>query len=227
MKEILLDGISVSVIKKPIKNMYIRVLPPDGAVKISAPRAVSDEDVRRFAESKIEWIKKQRESFAHMPGEGEREYVTGEYCELWGHRYRLKVQESDYGNRVSLSGEELVLRIKGENDAGRREKVLNEWYRRQMRQAVPALLKKCEGVVGVRAEEWHIKNMRTRWGTCNVREKRIWLNLQLAKKPPECLEYVIVHELVHLLERNHNKRFYGYMDQFYPGWREVRRRLNL
>lgn len=227
MKEILLDGISVSVIKKPIKNMYIRVLPPDGAVKISAPRAVSDEDVRRFAESKIEWIKKQRESFAHMPGEGEREYVTGEYCELWGHRYRLKVQESDYGNRVSLSGEELVLRIKGENDAGRREKVLNEWYRRQMRQAVPALLKKCEGVVGVCAKEWHIKNMRTRWGTCNVREKRIWLNLQLAKKPPECLEYVIVHELVHLLERNHNKRFYGYMDQFYPGWREVRRRLNL
>ncbi|MCM1258230.1 MAG: M48 family metallopeptidase [Roseburia sp.] len=226
MEEIILDGISVSVTKKSIKNMYIRVLPPDGTVKISAPRSVSDESICRFAQAKLPWIKEQRKLFQEKPCGAKREYITGEYCYVWGRKYRLEVQESDFGSRVFLSGDNLVLRIKGESDASRREKLLNEWYRKEMRQTVPRLLKKCGDVVGVHAKEWQIKNMRTRWGTCNIAKKRIWLNLQLASKPPECLEYVIIHELVHLLERNHNKRFYGYMDVFYPGWREVRERLN-
>ena len=124
------------------------------------------------------------------------------------------------------AGEKLVLEVRKESTPKQREHVVNEWYRAQMKQAVPKILKKCEYIVGVNASEWRIKNMRTKWGTCNIEKKRIWLNLQLAKKPPECLEYVVIHELVHLLERGHNARFYGYMSRFYPEWKSVRERLN-
>lgn len=120
----------------------------------------------------------------------------------------------------------MVLQAGQESTSAQREHLLNEWYREQMKQVIPDLLRKCENIVGVQAKEWRIKNMRTKWGTCNIQKKRIWLNLQLVKKSPECLEYIIVHELVHLLERNHNKRFYGYMDCFYPNWRKVRESLN-
>lgn len=226
MKEIILDGISISVTKKSIKNMYLRVVPPDGEVRITAPRKVSDESIRRFAMSRLSWIKKQKKYFEERPRYVEPQYVTGESCYLWGKKYCLDVQYSNAGNRVYLSGDKLVLQIRQESTFAQRENLLNEWYREQMKQVIPDLLRKCENIVGVCAKEWRIKNMRTKWGTCNIQKKRIWLNLQLAKKTPECLEYIIVHELVHLLERNHNKRFYRYMDCFYPNWRKVRERLN-
>lgn len=226
MKEIVLDGISISVTKKSIKNMYLRVVPPDGEVRITAPRKVSDESIRRFAISRLSWIKKQRKYFKERPRHVERKYVTGESCYLWGKKYCLDVQYSNARNRVYLSGDKLVLQVRQESTFAQRECVLNEWYRGQMKQVIPDLLRKCENIVGVQAKEWRIKNMRTKWGTCNIQKKRIWLNLQLAKKTPECLEYIIVHELVHLLERNHNKTFYGYMDRFYPNWRKVRDSLN-
>lgn len=225
MEELMLEGIAISVVKKSIKNMYIRVTPPEGEVKITAPIEVSDDCIRKFALSKITWIKKQREVCKKVSPKTDREFVTGESCYLWGRKYILDVQDTDYGSRVFLWGENLVLRI-GKSTKEEREQALNDWYRRELNRAVPDVLKRCEKIVGVSAKEWRIKNMRTRWGTCNVAKKRIWLSLQLAKKPPECLEYVVVHELVHLLERNHNEVFYGYMDEFYPGWREVKRRLN-
>ncbi|MEY8333581.1 SprT family zinc-dependent metalloprotease [Lachnospiraceae bacterium 47-T17] len=226
MKEIILDGITISVTKKSIKNMYLRVSPPDGRVRITAPSTVSDDAIRRFAVSRISWIKKQKEYFEAQSGQGVCQYVTGEYVYLWGKGYRLDVRHSDAGTDAFIEGEHLILQVSRESTPPRRAHVLNEWYRKEMKQAVPDILKKCEGIVGVQAGEWRIKNMRTRWGTCNIQKKRIWLNLQLAKRPPECLEYVIIHELVHLLERNHNAKFYEYMDSFCPDWRERRQRLN-
>ena len=226
MEEIILCGIAMSVIKKRIKNMYIRVLPPDGKVQITVPYTVSDDLIRRFAISKIQWIKKQKKSFEGQPRLTKRQYITGESIYFWGRRYRLDVQYSDAGSHVLPAGEKLVLEVRKESTPKQREHVVNDWYRAQMKQAVPKILKKCEYIVGVNASEWRIKNMRTKWGTCNIEKKRIWLNLQLVKKTPECLEYVIIHELVHLLERNHNDRFFGYMDSFCPDWRIRKAELN-
>lgn len=221
-----LSGITISVTKKSIKNMYIRVIPPDGKVQITAPYTVSDDSIRRFAISRIAWIKKQKKCFEEQSRQTKRQYIAGESYYLWGRRYRLDVQYSNVRNQVYLAGGKLVLQVRKESTSKQRENVLNEWYREQMKQVVPNLLKKCENIVGVQVGEWHIKNMRTKWGTCNIEKKRIWLNLQLAKKTPECLEYVIIHELVHLLERNHNDKFCEYMNCFYPNWREVKNHLN-
>lgn len=226
MKEIVLNGIIISVVRKHIKNMYIRVMPPDGEVKITAPYRVSDDSIRRFAISRISWIEKQKKYFEEQSRQIKREYITGESSYLWGRRYCLDVCYTNTKSQAYLSGEKLVLQIRKESTPKQRENVLNEWYRKQLKEAVPDIFKRCENLVGVQAKEWHIKNMRTKWGTCNVEKKRIWLNLQLAQKTPECLEYVIIHELVHLLERNHNHKFYEYMDCFYPNWREVKAKLN-
>lgn len=206
--------------------MYIRVIPPKGKVQITAPYTVSDDTVRRFAISKISWIKKQKISFEEQSRQTKRQYITGESYYLWGRRYRLDVRYSNTNGQVSLLGGKLILQVRKESSLKQREHILNEWYRKQMKQVVPDVLAKCEGIVGIQANEWHIKNMRTKWGTCNVEKKRIWLNLQLVKKTPECLEYVIIHELVHLLERNHNGRFCEYMDCFCPNWREIKESLN-
>lgn len=206
--------------------MYIRVLPPDGVVQITVPKTASDDSIRGFAISRISWIKKQKKRFEEQARQTKREYVTGESYYVWGRRYRLDVQYSNVRNQVYLSGGKLVLQVRKESTTMQRENVLNEWYRELMKEAVPKVLIKCENTVGVRVKEWYIKNMRTKWGTCNIEKKRIWLNLQLAKKTPECLEYVIIHELVHFLERNHNERFCEYMNQFCPNWREVKDSLN-
>lgn len=221
-----MNGITISVIRKVIKNMYIRVIPPEGKVQITAPYTVSDDTVRRFAISKISWIKKQKISFEEQSRQTKRQYITGESYYLWGRRYRLDVRYSNTNGQVSLLGSKLILQVRKESSLKQREHILNEWYRKQMKQVVPDVLAKCEGVVGIQANEWHIKNMRTKWGTCNVEKKRIWLNLQLVKKTPGCLEYVIIHELVHLLERNHNDRFCEYMNCFCPNWREIKESLN-
>ena len=219
-------GIDISAEKKQIKNMYIRVIPPDGKVKITAPMSVTEDTIRMFAESRIVWIKKQRQKFAERPRKTERKYVTGESCYLWGKRYRLEVVYSNVRNDISISGQRIVLQVRKDSTPKQRANVMDNWYRERLKEAIPSILERCEKIAGVRAKEWHVKNMRTKWGTCNVQAKRIWLNLQLAKKTPECLEYVIVHELVHLLEKSHNDVFKAYMDRFYPNWRTVKTRLN-
>lgn len=226
MEHITVSGIAFKVTKKKIKNMYIRVLPPDGMVQITAPVSASDDALRMFAISRISWVKKQRQKFEAQPRQTERQYVSGESYYVWGRRYRLDVKYSNVRNAVSLSGNRLVMQVRKDSNANQRENTLNEWYREQLKQAVPPILERCENTVGIKTAEWHVKNMRTKWGTCNAEQKRIWLNLQLAKKTPECLEYVIVHELVHFFERNHNERFKEYMDKFYPNWRSVRDELN-
>ncbi|MDL2291070.1 M48 family metallopeptidase [Desulfovibrio sp. OttesenSCG-928-F20] len=226
MNHILVGGIDIQVSKKKIKNMYIRVLPPDGIVHIAVPEDTSDDALRMFAVSRIAWVKRQKQKFADQARQTKRQYVSGESYYVWGRRYRLEVVYSAVRNAVYISGNKLVLQVRKESTDKQRENTLNEWYRDQLKLAIPPVLEKCEKIVGVRAAEWLVKNMRTKWGSCIPEHKRIWLNLQLAKKSPECLEYVITHELVHMLERNHSERFREYMDKFYPTWRTVKDDLN-
>ena len=206
--------------------MYIRVLPPDGAVQITAPYGSNEETIRMFAVSRISWIKKQKKNFENQARQTKRQYVTGESYYVWGKRYRLDVQYSNIRNEVKILGGKLILQVRKESTPAQRENVLNEWYREQLKQEIPGVLEKCEHIAGISCTEWQVKNMRTKWGTCNIEKRRIWLNLQLAKKTPECLAYVITHELVHLLERKHNDQFKQYMDQFFPNWRAVKGTLN-
>lgn len=220
------DNMSIAVTKKNIKNMYIRVLPPDGKVQITVPYSAGDDAIRMFAVSRISWIKKQRANFEAQARQTKRQYVTGETYYVWGRRYRLDVQYSNVRNEVSLTGGRLNLQVRPESTPEQREHVLNDWYREQLKSKLPEVIQKCEQVVGVHAYEWKVKNMRTKWGTCNIDRKRIWINLQLAKKTPECLAYVVTHELVHLLERNHNEQFQKYMDTFFPEWRVVKETMN-
>lgn len=226
MDDLQIGNVRIAVTKKNIKNMYIRVLPPGGTVQITAPYSASDDAIRMFAVSRISWIKKQKQDFEEQARQTKRQYVTGESYYVWGRRYRLDVQYSNIRNAVFLTGGRFILQVRSESTPEQREHVLNDWYREQLKSKLPEVIRKCEQIVGVHASEWRIKNMRTKWGTCNIDKKRIWLNLQLAKKTPECLDYVVTHELVHLLERSHNERFQKYMDAFYPNWRVVRESLN-
>lgn len=226
MDKLQIGNVSITVIKKNIKNMYIRVLPPDGKVQITAPHSTEDDAIRMFAISRISWIKKQRENFEGQARQTKRQYVTGESYYVWGRRYRLDVQYSNVRNNVSLKDGRLILQVRPGSTPEQRERIINDWYREQLKSKLPEVIRKCEQVVGVHASEWKIKNMRTKWGTCNIDRKRIWLNLQLVKKTPECLAYVVTHELVHLLERNHNDKFQKYMDNFFPEWRVVKEALN-
>lgn len=226
MNRIVVGGLNIQVTKKNVKNMYIRVLPPDGTVAIIVPENTSDDTLRIFAISRISWIKKQRQNFIDQARQTKRQYVSGESYYVWGRRYRLEVVYSSVRNNVHLSGSKLFLQVRKESTDVQRENTLNEWYRDQLKLAIPPVLEKCEKIVGVQVVEWYVKNMRTKWGSCAPDRKRIWLNLQLAKKSPEFLEYVIIHELVHLLERNHTDKFRKYMDRFYPFWRSAKKELN-
>jgi len=225
MKSLTLNGLTIAVERKRIKNMYIRVYPPDGGVKITAPLQATDAAICRFAESRAAWVEKQREKIARLPAETKLACETGETCFLWGGRYSLEVA-SGPRNEAFTDGNRIVLRVREGGAADQRAAAMERFYREELAHGIPPVLEKCERIVGVRAREWRIRDMKTRWGTCNARDGHIWLNLRLAQKPPECLEYVIVHELVHLLERGHNAVFRAYMDRFYPNWREVRKTLN-
>jgi predicted metal-dependent hydrolase len=221
-----ISGIKVEVIKKKIKNMHLSVLPPLGRVRISAPIGTSDETIKLFAIKKIGWIKKQIQKFESQPRQSEREYVSGESHYLWGRRYRLELKYTKKANKIETKGSKLVLTVREASTQEQREKIMNEWYRAELKAKLPALIEKWEKIIGVKTNDFGVKNMRTRWGTCNVKDKRIWINLQLAKKPVACLEYIVVHELVHLLEKNHTPVFIEYMDKFLPGWRVTKDELN-
>lgn len=226
VKMMLLDNVEIEVIRKPIKNLYLRILPPDGRVVMTVPKAVSQEIIEKFALSKLNWIKRKQEKFTVKYAVEKQQFLNGGYCCLWGINYPLEVQLKQQKNTVMMTQDKIILLLKGDCTAKQREHILNTWYRKQLQERLKEILDKCEKIVGVKADEYRIKNMRTKWGTCNIIQKRIWLNLQLVKKPVECLEYVIIHELVHLLERKHNKRFYNFMDLYYPRWRRIRTLLN-
>lgn len=226
MQRIAVSGIAVEVIRKDIKNLHLGVYPPFGRVRVAAPLVVSDEAVRLAVIDKLGWIKRQRAQFARQPRQSEREMVNGESHYFFGQRYRLRVHEQDGPARVALRGlASMDLFVRPGAAVEKREAVLLDWHRTTLRSVIAELLARWQPKLGVQAADWGIKKMKTRWGSCNVGARRIWLNLELAKKPLQCLEYIVVHELVHLLERNHTERFTALMDQHLPDWRHRRETL--
>jgi predicted metal-dependent hydrolase len=217
----------VLVVRKRIKNLNLTVRLPDGRVRVSVPLRVKDSTVRKFILSRLDWIKKHQARMREQPGLPQYRFVSGEEHYLWGKRCRLEVVERWGRHEVVLTeGAQLRMYVQPNTTRTNREKILTKFYRAEMKRRLPGLIAKWEAVIGVQVSDWGVKKMKTRWGSCNVRARRVWLNLELAKRPPECLEYILVHEMVHLLERGHNKKFYRYMDKFMPEWRLQRKALN-
>lgn len=225
MKNIKIEDIDIQVINKGIKNMYISVHRPDGWVRITAPKRMKDEDIWKFAVSKLGWIKKQRAKYQNLEIQPQKEYITGEKHYFQGRAYLLNVIYTNKKQKVEIHNNQMDLYIREDSTREQREKVMIEWYRSQLKEEIPKFIDKWEQVMGVKVNSFGVKQMKTKWGTCNTNAKRIWINLELAKMNPKCLEYIVVHEMVHLLERYHNKRFYAFMDKYLPGWKEIREEL--
>lgn len=221
-----IGSVSLQLNRRPIKNLHISVLPPDGRVRVSAPEHMTDTAIRMAVVSRIPWIKKQQREFAGQLRQSDRKMVSGECHYFWGKRHRLNVEERTGRHEVKVSGGKIHLFVNPGTSVENRTLVLTEFYRNQLKARIEKLITDWQDRMSVEAADWRVKKMKTKWGSCNTRTKRIWLNLELAKKPPECLEYILVHELVHLLERNHNERFRAHMDKFMPNWRERRDLLN-
>ena len=226
VSQIKLRDIAVDVILKNIKNVHLSVYPPTGRVRISAPKRMSMNTIRVFAISKLDWIKKQQTRIREQQRESRREYVDRETHYVWGKRCLLKVLEEDGAADVQLRHRTLLLRVRPGTDHGTREAVVAAWYRQAVREAVPPLVEIWEPRLSVTVSRVFVQQMKTRWGTCNPIARSIRLNTELAKKPRECLEYIVVHEMVHLLEPTHNAHFTGLLDHFMPQWRHCRDRLN-
>lgn len=226
MKQLQLGDVVIDVEQKEIKNIHLSVYPPTGRVRISAPLQLDLDTLRVFALSKLNWIKKQQEKIRGQERETPREFINQESHYFRGKRYLLKVIEVQAPPKVELQHSTLILSVRPGTSTEKRRSILDEWYRAQLKILVPPLIEKWENRMNVQVNQFGIKKMKTRWGSCNIQARRIWLNLELAKKPPECLEYVVVHELIHLLERNHNDRFTAYLDNFLPKWRFYKEQLN-
>ncbi|MDR0503778.1 MAG: M48 family metallopeptidase [Treponema sp.] len=220
-----ISGIPVEINKKNIKNMRLYVKPPDGKVAVSAPLSMRNEDIEKFVREKAKWIKRQVNKFQNQPRQSERKYVTGETMYVWGRRYYLQIE---YGGRYSLvlSGEKVIFTVRKGSTVDQREKHVREWYRELLEPEIARLLPKWEKKTGLKTESWHIKYMISRWGSCKPKQRKIWLSVLLAKKMPECLDYIILHELLHFIERGHNARFYSLFDKYMPKWREIKKILN-
>lgn len=219
-------GIDVDVIYKDIKNLHIGVYPPLGRVRVAAPERLDEEQVRLAVIQRLPWIKRQREQLKAAPRQTEREMVTGESHYVWGLRKRLKVVERPGHTHFEIDGERLVLYTPRDTAAEKRRAYLDKWYRDQLRQAIPELITKWEQALDVIVPKWSIRRMKTKWGSCNRETRHLWFNVELAKKHPDCLEYIVVHEMTHYLERNHGERFTKLMDKHLPDWRSRREQLN-
>lgn len=224
---ITVSGLSVEVVRKNIKNLHLGVYPPLGRVRVAAPLAVSDDAVRLAVVGKLGWIKRQRAKFQAQPRQSQRRMVSGESHYFMGRRYRLRIVEGSTPMGVALRGNAAMdLFVRPETSTDRRGELLQAFYRAEMKKLIPTLLDKWQPILGVEASAWGIKKMKTKWGTCNIAARRVWLNLELAKKPIQCLEYILVHELLHLIERHHNDRFRSLMDHHLPQWQAHRDELN-
>ncbi|GHV93340.1 metal-dependent hydrolase [Spirochaetia bacterium] len=224
--QIIISDIPVVVCKKPIKNMHLYVKPPNGKVTVSAPLNMSDDAIERFVRTKSSWVKNQVKKFDTQPRQSEREYISGETLYVWGKQYFLLIEHGTGKNSLVLSGDKAVLTVREESTVLQRDNFVQEWYRSLLKQETARLLPKWEDRTGLKCDSWQTKYMISRWGTCNIQKRKIWLNLQLAKKTPECLEYVIIHELLHFVEKHHNDNFISLMDKYMPYWRETKRALN-
>ena len=221
-----LGELHAQVIRKAIKHVHLSVYPPDGLVRISAPKDMTLETIRLYAITKLVWIKSQQSKILAQERETPREYLDRESHYVWGKRYLLKIVPASSAATIEVKHSVLELHARPGSTETKHAELLEGWYRDQIRAAVPALLRKWQPLMGVQAGRLHVQRMKTKWGGCNPATGLIRLNTDLAKKPPECLEYILVHELTHLLEPTHNARFQSLMDGFIPHWRQVKAELN-
>ena len=226
MTSLRLGDIAVDVVLKDIKNVHLSVYPPTGRVRISAPKRMSVDTIRVFAVSKLAWIKQQQMRLREQERESRREYIDRESHYVWGRRHLLKVVEEDTAPQVELRSGTMLLRVRPGAREEMRKAVVAGWYRQILKAAAQPLIDVWERRLGVGVQRLFVQQMRTKWGSCNTRARSIRLNTELAKKPRECLEYVVLHELIHLIERRHDERFRQYMDRFMPQWRQYRDELN-
>jgi predicted metal-dependent hydrolase len=227
MDRITIGNITVDVVRKDIKNMHLAVYPPTGRVRIAAPIRVNEEAIRLFVISRLGWIKRHQGKFRKQQRETPREYLERESHYFQGRRYLLRIKETTGAGYVDLKGKTyLDLYVKSDASAHYKRGIINEWYRSELKKIIPDMIRRWEKKLNVTVNDWGVKQMKTKWGSCNAEAKRIWLNLELAKKPVQCLEYIIVHEMVHLLERRHSDRFLSLMDAHLPNWRQLKKELN-
>lgn len=221
-----LGGIAVDVVLKNIKNVHLSVYPPTGRVRISAPSRMSLDNIRAFAISKLAWIKKHQRKLKAQDRESPREYIDRESHYVWGRRYLLTVVTHDEPPALELKHRKMVLKVRPGTGAAARQSIMSDWYRGQLKLAVQPLIAKWSPLMGVEVSGCSVRKMKTKWGSCNATSKTLLFNTDLAEKPPACLEYVVVHEMLHLLLRRHDDQFYGQMDRYMPGWRHLRQTLN-
>lgn len=219
-------GIGVDVVYNNIKNMHISVYPPIGRVRVAAPDRLDEEAIRLAIVQRLPWIKKQRQQLQDAERQSKREMVTGESHYVWGQRLRLKLIETTGRPHVDIVRSKLQLSLPAASDSAHRRKHLEVWYRKQIKAAIPLLIEKWEPIIGQEVNGWTVRRMKTKWGSCNPESANLWFNIELAKKHPSCLEYIVVHEMTHFHERTHNDRFVELMDRYLPTWRATRDELN-
>jgi len=225
-KTIELDGITIELTQKKVKNLRLVIKPPDGRVRVSAPLRMSLKKITEFILSKTDWIKQHQQRMQEKSGTtAPLQYLDEEMHPLWGESYPLKISEHCKTPTVEIQNSYLHLNVRPQANHEKKQRVMDEFYRVQLHQALPALIEKWETIMDVKITGFSTQKMKSRWGVCKPKDKHIKLNTELAKKPIQCLEYVVVHELVHLLESSHNHRFKAFMDHFMPLWRQYRKDL--
>lgn len=226
MSEITIEKMTIELTRKNIKNLHLKVTPPHGHIKISAPKKMSERQIRSFIISKLDWIKTHQQKILARPYPKPLQYIDGETIKYQGIPYQLQFKEHSKPGKVECLQNIILLYHRPGSTILQKEKILNDWYRNQLRIRIPELICHYEAIMNVIVADFGIKRMKTKWGTCNITARRIWLNLELAKKSPKCLTYIVVHEMTHLLETGHTKRFYALLDQFMPDWKSAEQELN-
>ena len=221
-----LGNIHVDVVKKDIKNIHLSVYPPHGSVRVAAPSRMKTDLIRVFTIQKLDWIKKQQQKLLEQDREAPREYLNKESHYLWGKRYLMEVIEADEAPHVELTHQKILLYVRKGASEAKKQQVLDEWYRELLKEAIPPLIKKWESKIGKEVERFYIQRMKTKWGSCTHQKQSIRINLELVKKPPMCLEYIVVHEMIHLIEPTHNANFMALMKHHMPQWKAHRDTLN-
>jgi predicted metal-dependent hydrolase len=221
-----LGEISIAVTRKDIKHVHLSVHPPNGRVTLVAPTGTRLEVARAYAASRLGWIRAQQFRLRAQPRETPRRYVTRETHYVWGKRHLLTVVESDQKPSVTMDHRRITLTVRPGSDQAKREAVMHEWHKKLLHEAVPRLIRKWEPRLGVNVAAYYLQRMKTRWGGCNHRARHIRLNTELVKKPKDLLEYVVVHEMAHLIVPTHSERFVALLTEHYPGWRAARAELN-
>jgi len=224
--QLLVADLSVRVIRKPIKHLHLRLVPPTGVLQVSAPMHLSDERIRLAVLERLDWVKAKQAAFTLRPKPSVRQYITGEVHYYLGQACRLHVIEAKGKQQLVRTDDEIQMSVSAQTTLEKRAALMDGFYRATLKDMIPDLLAKWQPIMGVEVLDWGVKSMKTRWGTCNTRDKRVWLSLMLAKMPVECIEYVMVHELVHLLERNHTPRFHALMTHYLPDWPLRKQQLN-